>query len=82
MAEPEGHTLEFLKRIQAGLADLKRGQAEHTKRFDHLDEQIDAMSGYVTWSMGKSSENRADIENILAEIDELKARLSALEGQS
>ncbi len=82
MAEPEDMTLRLLREMRERFDGVEETLREHTKRFDHLDDQIDAMSGYVTWSMGKSSENRADIENILAEIDKLKARLSALEGQS
>lgn len=79
MAEPEDMTLRLLREMRERFDGVEATLKEHTSRFDHLGEQIEAMSGYVTWSMGKSSENRADIESILAEIDDLKSRLKALE---
>jgi len=52
MAEPEDMTLRLLREMRERFDGVEATLREHTSRFDHLDEQIEAMSGYVTWSMG------------------------------
>lgn len=79
MSDLENQTLEVLKKIQADLSEIKSVQGEHTSRFDAVDEQLEAMAGYVTFSMGKSGENRADIEQISEDLKALTARVKALE---
>ncbi len=79
MAETNELMLSILKDVQANLADVKAAVEHHTTRFDLLDEQIEAMSGYVTYAIGKSSENRVDLETLREDIKSLKARVTALE---
>ncbi|MEM8617091.1 MAG: hypothetical protein AAGF20_09170 [Pseudomonadota bacterium] len=71
--------LEILKTMQGDLSEVKETVAAHTHRFDHIDEQIEAITGYVTYAMGKSGENRADIEKIMSDMKDLQARVAALE---
>ncbi|NBC20157.1 MAG: hypothetical protein GVY06_03765 [Alphaproteobacteria bacterium] len=79
MAGPEDQTLEVLQELRTGFDAVKATLAEHTARFDHLDEQIEAMADYVTFAMGKGGENRADIEKISEDLKALTARVKALE---
>jgi tetrahydromethanopterin S-methyltransferase subunit G len=82
MAASDELMLEILKRLQGDLTRANCVLDEHTRRFDHIDEQLEAMAGYVTFAMGKSAENRVDVENLLAEVKTIKARLDALEART
>lgn len=79
MAEPEDLTLKILQELRTRFDGVEATLADHTRRFDHLDEQIEAMAGYVTFAMGKSGENRADIEKISDDLKALTARVKAIE---
>ena len=79
MSEPEDLTLKIPQELRTRFDGIEATLDAHTQRFDHLDEQIEAMAGYVTFAMGKSVENRADIEKMSEELKALNARVKALE---
>ena len=85
MAEPTDAVLPILQRIQSDLADARRSLeakinnvAEMTL---HNSEKLEAIEGYVTYQMGMTTQNQADVEALKKEIIGIKQRLEALESQ-
>lgn len=79
MAEPEDLTLKILQELRTRFDGVEATLHQHTGRFDRVDEQLEAMTLYVTHAVGKSGENRADIEKIFEDIKALQERVKALE---
>jgi hypothetical protein len=59
---------------------LRDGFAEMRTQFTALTERMEAFEGYFTFTMGITSQNRADIEQLRQDVDDIKQRLSQLEG--
>jgi hypothetical protein len=83
MAEPEDAITPILRNIQSELAEAKRdlsdGFAGMRTEFRTLTERMEAFEGYFTFTMGVTSQNKADIEQLRQDVD-IKQRLSRLEG--
>ncbi len=86
MPEPTDAVLPVLQRIQSDLADARRSLetkinnvAEMTL---HNSEKLEAIEGYVTYQMGMTTQNQADVEALKKEIIGIKKRLDALESQA
>ena len=85
MPEPTDAVLPILQRIQSDLSDARRSLeakinnvAEMTL---HNSEKLEAIEGYVTYQMGMTTQNQADVEALKKEIIGIKQRLEALESQ-
>jgi hypothetical protein len=85
MPEPTDAVLPILQRIQSDLSDARRSLeakinnvAEMTL---HNSEKLEAIEGYVTYQMGMTTQNQADVEALKKEIMGIKKRLDALESQ-
>ncbi|MEX0852535.1 MAG: hypothetical protein WD036_04525 [Bauldia sp.] len=72
MVEPTDAVMPILKRIQSDVADVKRSQGEH-------GEKLDAIEGYLTYSLGITQRHVADIESLKEQIAEVRRRIAALE---
>jgi hypothetical protein len=78
MAEPADVIVPILQRIQAiGRLDRKVDQANET--LVHHSEKLEAIEGYLTYGLGLTARNSADIETLKSEIDDIKKRVDALE---
>lgn len=83
MPEPTDVIVPILQRIQADLADTKRDIGRRLDSLDatlaHHGEKLDAIEGYITYGLGLTSRNAADIEALKADLEDLKKRVDTLE---
>lgn len=79
MAEPTDAVLPILRNIQSDLADVKRTQIRQGQVLDGHTEKLDAIEGYLTFSLGIQQRHVADIETLKEQITEIRRRVSALE---
>lgn len=82
MSEVTDIVLPILQRIQADLAEMKRVQAEHTKKLDEHTEKLDELEIYLAYATGLGSQTKADTQSVKSEIRVIKKRLDALETPS
>ena len=95
MVEPTDAIVPILQRIQgdiAGvkgdLADMRRVQDEHTRRFGEIGEvlsqhtrQLSEINGYMSFSLSIVSRHTGENEAVRGELDAIKRRLARLEAQ-
>ena len=79
MSEPENLVLELLREMRARFDQVEANQIEHSKRFDQIDRELDRLAGYITFSIGKSNENRLELDQIIDDVRALEARIRGLE---
>jgi chromosome segregation ATPase len=86
MSEVTDLVMPILQKIQADLAEVKRVQAEHSQRFERIDqhfEQIDNrfedMEIYLAYATGTETQNKQDLRRVKDEIKSVKKRLEAIE---
>jgi hypothetical protein len=83
MAEPTDVIVPILQRIQADIADSKRDLGSRldsvTETLSHHSEKLEAIEGYLTYGLGLTARNSADIETLKSEIDDIRKRVDALE---
>ena len=72
MSEVTDLIIPVLKRIQTDIAELKTGQDRLAAKVDGLTGRFDALEGYLTFSMGLTSRNTADIDTIREDIKEMR----------
>jgi hypothetical protein len=85
MPEPIDAILPILQRIQGDLAETKRELGRkidaNTASLAEHGKKLDAIEGYLTYSLGVTSRNTADVEELKTEILAIKERVEALEGR-
>ena len=85
MPEPIDAILPILPRIQADLADVRRdlgGKIDGlSTKVDDLIERMDGFEDYITYTMGLTQQNNADIKRMRSEIAAIKTRPNGQEGQ-
>ncbi len=83
MPEPTDVIAPILQRIQGDIAETKRDLGrkidEANATLAHHGGKLDSIEGYVTYGLGLTSRNIADIESLKAEIVAIKKRMDALE---
>jgi DNA-directed RNA polymerase subunit F len=89
MSEVTDLVMPVLQKIQADLAEVKRVQAEHSARFEQIDqrfEQVDQrfedMEIYLAYATGIETQNKQDMRKVKDEIRNVKKPLEALETRS
>jgi SMC interacting uncharacterized protein involved in chromosome segregation len=86
MAEQDDVVVPILRNIQADLAETKRemrdGFAEMRTNFNDLAERMNAFEGYFTYTMGLTTQAKADIQKLQEEVRSLKKRGDDLERQT
>ena len=83
MPELTDAVLPILQRIQSDLADARQSLEAKVNNVAemtlHNSEKLEAIEGYVTYQMGMTTQNQADVEALKKEIIGIKKRLDALE---
>lgn len=79
MAEPADVIVPILQRIQADIGRLDRKVDQANETLVHHSEKLEAIEGYLTYGLGLTARNSADIETLKSEIDDIKKRVDALE---
>ena len=69
--EPENIVLIYLRRIDANVQDLQRGQAEHARRLTRIEAEI----GSLVRERGDDMEDRAHIQ---AQVDRLREDMNRI----
>ena len=79
MSEPLDVIVPILQRIQADLTDMRKDISAVRHDVEIVKDDMELVKGYVTYSMGISAQNRADIESIQKEVSDLRVRLERME---
>ena len=79
MSVPESLTLQLLREIRTDLGEVQSVQNIHSKRFDQIDRELDRLAGYITFSIGKSNENRLELDQLIDDVRALQERIKGLE---
>jgi hypothetical protein len=81
MAEPIDVIVPSPQRIQTDIRALKGDMAALRVESAQHSTKLEAIEGYLTYRLGLTTRNVADIEAIQAQIAEIKRRLEALEAR-
>lgn len=79
MPDPSDMIIPLVQRIQIDVADTKRKVDANTDTRAHHGEKLEAIEGYLTYGLGLTSRNAADIEALQEEIKAIKRRIDTLE---
>jgi hypothetical protein len=79
MAEPTDAVVPILRRIQGDVSGLARDMTDVKRTLGEHGEKLDAIEGYLTFSLGIQQRHVADIETLKEQIAEIRRRVSALE---
>ena len=85
MPEPIDAVFPILQRIQGEVAETKRELGRkidaNTATLGEQGRKLDAIEGYLTYSLGITTRNIADVEVLKTEIQAIKQRVDGLEGR-
>jgi len=79
--QPEDIVIRILRDIQSTLADNSKMLADHTKRFEHLDERLDEVHDGMLTALGLASHAHVRDDSMKKDISELKRRVKRLEAK-
>jgi hypothetical protein len=79
MGEVQDIVLPLLKNIQADMSGLKAEMRDLKAAVARTGEVNEALSRYITYTLGLHGENKADIDDLKLDLDVLKGRLDAAE---
>ena len=77
--EPENLVLVYLRRIDANVQDIQRGQADHARRLTRIESEL----GRVIRDRGDDFESRAhlqaQVDRLREELERVKRRLDIID---
>ena len=79
MSEIKDMVMPVLQRLQADVSGIKSTLAEQSARFNELGEKFDALSGYITYQMGMTTQGQSDIQELQKQYKDLAKRVGKLE---
>lgn len=81
MSEVTDIVVPILQRLQVDMADVKRELTGVNGELTGVNQRLDALEGYVTYSMGLNERSRFDIQRLQADFAGFRSRLEELERQ-
>ena len=83
MSEIKDMVMPVLQRLQADTAEFRRETksvlSDHSAKFNELGEKFDALSGYITYQMGMTTQGQSDIQELQKQYKDLAKRVGKLE---
>ena len=79
--QPEDLVVRILRDIQATLAEHTKTLADHTNRFEHIEQRLDDVNEGMVTALGLASHAHVRDETMRKDINDLKKRVKRLEAK-
>jgi hypothetical protein len=79
--QPEDLVVRILRDIQATLARHTKMHADHTERFQHIEERFDDLEPRIVASLGLGTDAHVRDQTMRKDLNELKKRVKRLEAK-
>jgi hypothetical protein len=79
--QPEDLVVRILRDIQATLARHTKMHADHTERFQHIEERFDDLEPRIVASLGLGTDAHVRDQTMRKDLSDLKKRVKRLEAK-
>jgi hypothetical protein len=79
--QPEDLVIRILRDIQATLARHTKMHADHTERFQHIEERFDELEPRIVAALGLGTDAHVRDQSMKKDLSDLKKRVKRLEAK-